>query len=114
MNEGKNIGLYPWNSSNLFSPTSIKILCCVLHVKEPSALIIGRKDLLWFYWFDQQHIALQHLVNHYIVLCKGIGLVLQNMYTFQSKNLGLLLSLLKYNCRKMGRTDASQQDNFDY
>ncbi len=28
-------------------------------------------------WFDWLHIAPQHLVNHYLVLCKGVGLILQ-------------------------------------
>ena len=45
-------------------------VCCVTHVKEPSALIEKRRGSPRCSWFDWQHIAPQHLVNHYMVLCK--------------------------------------------
>ena len=45
-------------------------VCCVMHVKEPSALIEKRRGSPRCSWFDWQHIAPQHLVNHYMVLCK--------------------------------------------
>ncbi len=51
-------------------------MCCVTRVKEPSALIEKRRGLPRCSWFDWQHHALQHLVNHYMVLCKGVGLIL--------------------------------------
>ncbi len=50
---------------------------CVMHVKEPSALIEKRRGSPQCSWFDWLHIAPQHLVNHYMVLCKGVGLILQ-------------------------------------
>ncbi len=52
-------------------------VCCVTHEKEPSALIEKRRGLPRCSWFDWQHNAPQHLVNHYKVLCKGVGLILQ-------------------------------------
>ncbi len=52
-------------------------VCCVMHEKEPSALIEKRRDPPRCSWFDWLHIAPQHLVKHYMVLCKGIGLILQ-------------------------------------
>ncbi len=52
-------------------------VCCVTRVKESSALIEKRRGSPWCSWFDWLHIAPQHLVNLYMVLCKGIGLILQ-------------------------------------
>ena len=52
-------------------------MCCEMHGKEPSALFEKEKGFALvsrFYWL---HIAPQHLVNHYMVLCIGIGLKLE-------------------------------------
>ncbi len=43
----------------------------------PIALIEKRRGLPRCSWFDWLHTAPQHLVNHYKVLCKGVGLILQ-------------------------------------
>ena len=43
-------------------------MCCVTHVKEPSALVENRWGSLRCSWFDWQHIAPQHLVNHYLYM----------------------------------------------
>ena len=45
-------------------------VCCVINVKEPSALIEKRRGSPRCCWFDWQNIAPQLLVNHYMVLCK--------------------------------------------
>ncbi len=50
-------------------------VCCVTHVKEPSALIEKSRGPPQCSRFDWLHIAPQHLVNHYMVLCKGVGLI---------------------------------------
>ena len=42
-------------------------ICCVMHVKEPCALIEKMRCLPQCFWFDRLHIAPQHLENHYIV-----------------------------------------------
>ena len=56
---------------------SIGPLCCVTHVKEPSALYWKEKGFaLQCSWFDMQHIVPQHLVNHYMVRFRIIGLIL--------------------------------------
>ncbi len=54
-------------------------VCCVTHVQEPSALIAKRRGSPRWSWFDWLHIAPQHLVNQYMVLCKGIGLILRHV-----------------------------------
>ncbi len=56
---------------------AVGLVCCVTHVKEPSSLIEKRRGPPRCSWFDWQHIAPQHLVNHYMVLCEGVGLILQ-------------------------------------
>ncbi len=43
-------------------------VCCVTHVKEPSALIVKRRSPPRCSWFVWLHIAPQHLVNHYMVV----------------------------------------------
>ena len=47
---------------------AIGSVCCVMHVKEPSALIVKRRGLPQCSWSDRQHIAPQHRVNHYMEL----------------------------------------------
>ena len=49
-------------------------VCYVTHVKEPSAVIKKRRG-----WFDWQRIVQQHIVNHYMVLCKRISFQTSNI-----------------------------------
>ncbi len=41
-------------------------VCCVMYVKELSALIVKRRSSPQCSWFDWLHIAPQQLVNHYM------------------------------------------------
>ena len=41
---------------------AVSPVCCVMHVKEPSALTVKRRSSLRCSRFDRQHIASQHLV----------------------------------------------------
>ena len=50
-------------------------MCCVMHEKEPSALIKKGRGSHRCSWSDWLRSAPQHLANHYMVLCTGIGLI---------------------------------------
>ena len=55
-------------------------VCCVMHIKEPSALVEKRRGSPWCAWFDWLHIVPQHLVNLYTVLRKRSRVSLSDGY----------------------------------
>ncbi len=54
-------------------------VCCVMLVKEPSALVVKRRGSPLCSWFEWLHIAPQHHVNHYRVLCREKVLYFRNV-----------------------------------
>ncbi len=75
-------------------------VCCLMYVKEPSAPTLKSRGSPRCSWFDWLHIAPLHLVNHQKVVCKEIGLILQNvaLHTLQEKILSALTHSLLYYC----------------
>ncbi len=58
-------------------------VCCVMRVKEPSTILVKRRGsprylLVWL----AADCTRKHLVNHYIMLCKYMGLIFR---TYSSK-----------------------------
>ena len=60
-----SLGSNPWMGRKAFGP-----VCCVMHAKEPSELI-KREGVHPSVPGLINSIAPQHLVNHYMVLCKS-------------------------------------------
>ena len=75
-----------WPSHNTMQLALLWLVCCVMQVSEPSVLIVKKRgSTQCIYW---QHIAPQRLVNYYMGLCQGIGIILHNIapQTLQDKN----------------------------
>ena len=59
-----------WSTSinSISNKSCFGLVCCVMHVKEPSALIVKRRGLPRVSASDRQHIAPHHHVNPSVVL----------------------------------------------